>query len=547
VAQFGIAKARVELDYLGRATRYLEERGARSPAIVPFCKMHRRGTGYQTQLTDNPTFREVRSVRAVFPISIGIEKHRVPRFLASPVLGPYQRKRGFMKKLFLLPLALFCALQATASTYYLSPSGKDSNAGTSAQAAWLTPKHSLNCGDTVQAIPGAYSASSFASGNWGAVSCPAGINVAWLECETFAGCTVASSTSSGMTMSASYWGVVGFQIAVTSYQYGSGIATANGVNHIVMADNVITSAVSGGLNANGGDYDIIVGNIIYNAAQGTSYCTSAISMWEPKMSDSVAGTHMYVAGNIAWGTEDGINTLSGWKSASCAGTAATDGEGLIFDTFSGYTAQVVAELNMFVFNGGRGIMVNTNGPKFILNQNTLVGNNAQPGQAFPKGLGELTVNSSTVTATGNLAATTQASVNGNPIYAVALASGVPGSGITGNLFNGGTFGSGYGANATAAAQLVAPALPGPPACSGTASTVACAAKVIAAFLPTGAGLSSYGYQLPQVAGVNDALFPQFLCSGGALVSGFPTGVITNPCGSGTVTPPPPPPPPHRHP
>ena len=445
-----------------------------------------------------------------------------------------------MKKLFLLPLALFCALQATASTYYLSPSGKDSNAGASAQAAWLTPKHSLNCGDTVQAIPGAYSASSFASGNWGAVSCPDGVNVAWLECETFAGCTIATSTSSGMVIGASRWGVAGFQIAVTKYQYGEGIGTAAGINHIVMADPVITSAVSGGLQANQGHYDIIVGNIVYNSASGSSYCTSAISMWEPKMSDSLAGTHMYVSGNFAWNNVE---------PASCAGTAATDGEAIIFDTFSGYTAQVVAELNMGVFNGGRGIKVNTTGPKFILNQNTLVGNNSQAGQQFPQGLGELTMDSASVTATGNLAVTTQAKVGSNPIYAAAMGnSSDTAMGVAGNLFNGGTYpASGFGANATTPAALVSPALPGPPACSGTASTVACAAKVIAAFLPTGAGLSSYGYQLPQVAGVNDALFPQFLCSGGALVSGFPTGVITNPCGSGTVTPPPPPPPPHRHP
>jgi hypothetical protein len=454
-----------------------------------------------------------------------------------------------MKKLFLLPLALFCAMAAHASTYYLSPNGSDQSAGTSAAAAWRTPNHAVNCGDTIQAIPGAYNASSFASGKWGAVSCPAKVNVAWLECETFAACTVNTSNSSGMTMSASYWGVVGFQIAVTSYQYGEGIGSNSGINHLVVADNVINGAVAGGIQLNQGDYDIIVGNVVYNAAQGTAYCYSGISIWEPKASDSVAGTHMYIGGNIAWGNVDGVNVQSGYKSANCANTAATDGEGVILDTFSGYTAQAVVENNLLVFNGGRGVEVNTTGPKFILNQNTVVGNNAQPGQAFPQGLGELTMDSASTTATGNLAATTQAKVGSNAIYAAAMGnSSDTASGVQGNLFNGGTYpASGFGANATTPAGLVAASLPGPPACSGTASTVACAAKVIAAFLPTGAGLSSYGYQLPQVAGVNDALFPQFLCSGGALVSGFPTGVITNPCGSGTVTPPPPPPPPHRHP
>ena len=47
-----------------------------------------------------------------------------------------------MKSSSSLPLALFCALEATA----LAPTSnlafrQDSNAGASAQAAWLTPKH----------------------------------------------------------------------------------------------------------------------------------------------------------------------------------------------------------------------------------------------------------------------------------------------------------------------------------------------------------------------------------------------------------------------
>jgi len=47
--------------------------------------------------------------------------------------------------------ALFAQTFAHASTYYLSPYSSDSNSGTSASASWLSPNHSLNCGDVVVA------------------------------------------------------------------------------------------------------------------------------------------------------------------------------------------------------------------------------------------------------------------------------------------------------------------------------------------------------------------------------------------------------------
>ena len=53
-------------------------------------------------------------------------------------------------------------------TYYMSPTGSDSNSGT-ASSPWATPNHALVCGDVIVAAAGAYRA----LGNWGAVSnCP---------------------------------------------------------------------------------------------------------------------------------------------------------------------------------------------------------------------------------------------------------------------------------------------------------------------------------------------------------------------------------------
>ena len=86
---------------------------------------------------------------------------------------------------------------AHATTYYLSPSGNDSNNGLSTNYAWASPNHSLNCGDVILASAGNYSNSNFYTGKWGNVNCPAGNNVAWLKCATFDTCKIYASANQG--------------------------------------------------------------------------------------------------------------------------------------------------------------------------------------------------------------------------------------------------------------------------------------------------------------------------------------------------------------
>jgi hypothetical protein len=94
---------------------------------------------------------------------------------------------------------LFGPCFAQASTYYLSPYGSDSNSGASTSAAWLSPNHSLNCGDVIVATAStSYSASNFYTRKWGTVNCPAGNNVAWLKCATFDACKISTTANQGM-------------------------------------------------------------------------------------------------------------------------------------------------------------------------------------------------------------------------------------------------------------------------------------------------------------------------------------------------------------
>src|SRR5713101_5055172 len=124
-----------------------------------------------------------------------------------------------MKKFFLTYLFILLAAPAWATTYFLAPAsagGNDSNSGLSASAPWLTPNHSVNCGDVIVAAAStAYSYTSFGY-NWGSVTCPAGNNVAWLKCVTFDACKITVSaggdSNHGMSINNSYWGVQGWEV-----------------------------------------------------------------------------------------------------------------------------------------------------------------------------------------------------------------------------------------------------------------------------------------------------------------------------------------------
>jgi Bacterial Ig-like domain (group 2) len=446
----------------------------------------------------------------------------------------------------------------TGKTYYLAPAsggGSDNNSGLLATAPWLTPNHSLNCGDVVIAAAStAYSSAYFRSGNWGTVSCPAGNNVAWLKCAQFDGCkmTVAGGEP-GFYVDKSYWGVQGWEVSANnssaSFCFGAApnYLTPVTVHHIIFANNVANGCQAGGFTTfntsttASEDYIAIIGNIAYNAAQNGSECYSGISIYQPIESDSLAGTHMYIAGNFSYGN---VN------ANPCAGGIPTDGEGVILDTFDGdqgglkaYAGQTVVENNILVANGGRGLQVGNNsigsGPfaTIYLRHNTVWGNNFDRNQNTNAICGELALfRAFNTTVTSNLAETNEATGCGeNSIYAFYVWGGngtdsvsqnwgyaVSGTTSSGSYNSSGfSFGTSntFGENA----QFANAAAPGAPSCSGSGNVPACMATVIANFKPKVAAAASFGYQTPGSAAY-DPLFPQWLCT-----ASVPSGLITMGC------------------
>ena len=320
---------------------------------------------------------------------------------------------------------------ANAST---SPAGNDSNSGTDAAHPWLTPNHSLNCGDFIQAASSsAYSASNFDQTHWGTVACPLQNNVAWLTCAVFDTCKITSLSNgqNGMEVHASYWGVQGWEI--DGNNAASGMCFFGGwanIRNIIFANDIATGCGLAGFEfgnygAAGPDYFALLSDIAYNSTGGSVSCGSGVEIIQPVAQDTLPGTHIYSSGIFAWHNINGN---------PCGGTPPTDGEGLNYDTFDGrlssispYTPQAVATNSILVGNGGRGFEVEDNlqgapnNSHVYVNHLTAWGNNTDLNQTnniractIAEILG---VNFEYVSMEKNLIATAAATgVNSYPIY-----------------------------------------------------------------------------------------------------------------------------------
>jgi hypothetical protein len=345
--------------------------------------------------------------------------------------------------------------------------------------------------------------------------------------------------------------VQGWEISTNANDtYGTCFLAAPGwnnpvtIHHIIFANDVANGCAQSGFESinrgyAGVDYLTVIGSVAYNAAQGSGTCTSGISIFQPVLSDTATGTHIYIAGNFSYANMD---------PNVCNGGSPTDGEGIILDNFDGhqsgiysYWPQVVVYNNMLVGNGSKGIEVDGNqagswNAAIWLNENTAWGNNTATNQAWV-GCAEISVFASkNVHSYGNLASTRSATgCGGNAIYAMTMASG-NGSDTADN-----NFAFGYNGNNTFTWNVGSfywngdnhfgtspafrnPSVPGAPSCSGTANVPACMSTMINNLTPTAPNSTFYGYHKPLTTSVSDVLFPKWLCT-----ANVPSGLITMGC------------------
>jgi hypothetical protein len=457
------------------------------------------------------------------------------------------------------PVSASTILNSTNATYYISPNGNDSNNGLTPDKSWLSPNHALNCGDTILALPGNYSAGNFGSGKWGTVACPSNNNVAWLKCSVFDGCKIVTNGNDGMRISSSYWGVQGWEITNTNGSCFSATPPtfSPAIHHIIFANNIANGCKSNGFssypfysgkNQGSVDYIEIIGNLVYNAAGGNNLCFSGISIYEPQNTDTNLGTHIYIAQNFAW------NNVGG---PTCPGNS--DGNGIILDDFNGdqsgminpYSGQTVVENNIVIGNGSAGIAPfhNTKSPVFVLN-NTSYGNYTDP---YHQGSykGEILYNwSSNITSKYNITQSTIASngVGNYPVYAFYVGRGNNTnvadynwiySPFGKNTGINSSSGFSYGSHQTIGVNpnFVNPFIPNVPNCTGSLNTIDCMKDIIAGFVPQANGTSGYGYQAINNNFVQNDYYPNWLCNvtmPDGIISNYCNGVINTPIPTNTL-------------
>ncbi len=447
------------------------------------------------------------------------------------------------------------SLTPPAATYYLSPTGTDGNNGRSSSTPWLTPNHPLNCGDVIIASgSAAYAASNFTSGKWGNVTCLGSNNVAWLKCATFDACKihVTSGTADGMRVSASFWGVQGWEVSNTAGgTLGGNCFNAvpptptQSIHHIIFANDIanvcpLDGFAIGPYGVASVDYWVAVGNIAYSAGVSNTYCGSGISAYEPAATDTLPGTHIYVAGNFSF---------SNTNPSGCY-----DGNGIIFDTFDGdqtsmpvsYSQQSVIDNNISLSNGAVGVRIEYNnagnGPNhatIYARHNTMWNNNSGTSQYGNPTCGEMQLYETLSThAYLNLAATAQAGCYGdpqNPAYAYSMIN-EDGTSSAYQNFEWSATGSytqmigalnfilGTNNITNSNPNFSNPTTPGAPICGTNSSVPDCMAPVISNFTPKNAAAVGYGYQVPGSAQTYDPLFPQWLCT-----VNLPAGMVTMGC------------------
>ena len=452
-------------------------------------------------------------------------------------------------------------------TYYMSPTGSDSNNGTSPSTPWATPSHAVHCGDVIIAAAGSYPDFQ----NFGSVSsCPStsggidgtgGVYFATLLCggASVGDCfiTTKAATSGdtvGIQIATNNWAVEGWYVNTSGHGRAYEGWACNGVIHHIAFINDIsannlqaTDTNDCGASGNFGvDYFATVGVIAQNSAQD-QICLGAIDVVGPGVYDQAAGTHYFVYGNFSYANQN----------ASCR--SMYDTEDYMADTWDYHN---VNTQGIFADNiGFRADRMciqlfwqsnHNDTPTIKVYNNTCFENNIQTGSDNYDG--EINVNTGGtlpwhVSIQNNIAYQPLATSGGGhnvsafAVYGPASSLTVGGSG-TQNFFrannsscgasvcnttnDAGSFGTSaelgtntYTNPAFANTTDLLANRAGVPNCSGFATTTACMGwnantstlttpSIISDLTPTASGTSGKGYQLPSTTCAANADYPTWL-------------------------------------
>jgi hypothetical protein len=269
--------------------------------------------------------------------------------------------------------------------YFVSPSGNDTNSGTSLTEALATlgaaTKLALVGGDCVTVENGTYDETIQVQTSGSSDTC-AGY-VVFRAASQGAAKIVSTDPNQGVMVNASYVMMDGFDMQDTSTGSAFVAGTNNVVSghvvvyhHIAAIRNVAHESGGAGLSAIHTDYIRFEGNTVYKNSATNMYGDSGIDLWEAQASDTASGFHIVIRNNISYQNGE-------WDLAN-----PTDGEGIILDTFdyadstygtTPYEQETLVENNVIWGNGGRGFEAGGGGPTsyVTVRNNTLFDDNRQ--------------------------------------------------------------------------------------------------------------------------------------------------------------------------
>jgi hypothetical protein len=326
--------------------------------------------------------------------------------------GPAVQKPGPSAALYANPYYV-CS-----TNYYVSPTGSDSNPGTSAGAAWLTLQHADGAikngtgGVCINVAPGTYAGVVLHNGGYTATS----TGYVTYRCTTMDACTVNGNAGTdgenafqtiqnvyGYTPP-NYIQIDGFNMVGTNQVGGVGLSVWNGNNgapltsvaahHIWLLNSIVSNFGQSGAGLAASEYYYVIHDTFYNNSQTT--CGSqgsgiAINIMHPALTTS-GGTYVPTSDDQAnpnpllgptWTIMTGLwfHNVVEWNvvynnSLAYCQSGNTDGNGIIFDTNIAqpyeryyYPYPSLAAFNVVYSNGGGGVHI-------FLSQDVYAANNA---------------------------------------------------------------------------------------------------------------------------------------------------------------------------
>ncbi len=282
-------------------------------------------------------------------------------------------------------------------TFYVSPTGNNTNNGTSLATPFQTIQHAASQtypGDVVQVLPGTYSSPNppilaaltiFRSGT-------AAQPIVYKAYDAANRPKIKVSQGGGIFSSASYIEINGFVVeggaaeidpAYAQYLYdndpnnkyidATGIGVAyNGFisyctypHHVKILNNEVYNLAGNGIGTVRADYVTISGNRSHDNAKWGPYANSGISVFQGRDIDANTGYKYVISNNVSY------NNYNNFPNIAITPRVVTDGNGIIIDDFRNtqntdpncprppqpylYTGKVLVFNNLTYNNGGSGI------------------------------------------------------------------------------------------------------------------------------------------------------------------------------------------------